>query len=284
MWEALAVQKYWQAIVNATIHHYGGNHREMLEDDNVRGSVPTLRLNDAIPWIHNSPKYFFMCLLIELRHHRDSNELRLYLDARGEADLRHPGDSSIERRPRSEKAAGGESGSVDLISGEFVPEVSMPGHHRGYLSFDAGQFSTPGRYFFTFCDIRRNAHFRRLQIAMEARGVPMRAILPVIDYSSVMLLEVTEEGGLERAFANASLEGKVRYALPTSPFQDESEEVEMRRFAPHLNEELMRRHEIEEGKKWWVNSNENVEAVPQRFIMLSPSGAAVTGTFSQRGA
>ena len=288
-WKALAIEKYGQAIVDATIHHYIGDYREMLEDDNIRGAVPTLRLNGACPWLPNSPKYFFLCLLVELRYHRDSNELRLYLDARGERDLRNPEESTVERRPFScnpqqsdESDAVGEISSDQMITGDFVSEVSMPGHHKGYLSFDAGQFSTPGKYFFNFCDIRRNAYFRRMKMALEARGLPSWLMIPIKDYPSVMILEV-KEGGLEQAFANASFEGKVQYALPTSPFQDETEEDEMRRFVPHLNEELLRRHEVNERKKkWWVGPNDNVEAVPQRFIFGDLSGRMVTGTFRQR--
>jgi hypothetical protein len=65
-------------------------------------------------------------------------------------------------------------------------------------------------------------------------------------FASVMVVlpGVTEEGGLVQAFAK---EGRVQYALPTSPFQDETEEDEMRRFAPHVK--LMSRHKREGGKK-----------------------------------
>jgi hypothetical protein len=65
---------------------------------------------------------------------------------------------------------------------------------------------------FSFCDIRRNAHFRRMQMTLEARGMPANAMRPVLDYPSVMVLEVTEEGGLVQAFVK---EGRVQYVLPT---------------------------------------------------------------------
>lgn len=95
----------------------------MVRDDNVLRAVPTLTLGPEdggtlpCPWRKNTPAYFFLCLLVELKFHREDNELRLYLDARGERDLRHPEDSSIECITDASSAPLAEP---TLISGDFV--------------------------------------------------------------------------------------------------------------------------------------------------------------------
>ena len=279
-WRDIAIERFGQDIVNATIHLYCGSYREMVHDDNVRGAVPTLTLGSGeggalpCPWRGNSPNYFFLCLLVRLQFHREANELRLYLDARGERDLRNPKDSSIEcMTDATAGALNSPLAEPTLISGEFVPEISMPGHHKGYLSFDAGQFSKAGKYYFTFADFRRNDFFLKLKATFEARGAPRNAMLARKDYESVLLLQVPEEGGLERAFAD--VEGKICYALPSSPFEGETEEDEKRRFSPYTEDSLLERHETEGGGyKWWVGPNDQVSSEAQRALLfgVGPSG------------
>ena len=270
IWRDMAVERYGSAIVSATSHLYGGSYRAMVRDDNVLGAVPALTLGPKsggalpCPWKRNKPTYFFLCLLIELKFHRKDNELRLYLDARGERDLRHPGDSTIECIPDASTVTGNEP---SLITGTFVSEISMPGHHKGYLSFDAGQFSKAGKYYFTFADPRQMKFYRMMRARLEAMDKPRNAVIAPKDYESVLLLEVPFEGGLVRAFAN--IEGTVRYSLPSSPFEGETEDDERRRFAPYTADSLLKRHELAGGKrKWWVSPNDQgIIDEPQRVLL-----------------
>mmetsp|Transcript_39137 Transcript_39137/g.66721 ORF Transcript_39137/g.66721 Transcript_39137/m.66721 type:complete len:263 (-) Transcript_39137:54-842(-) len=259
----------------------------MVQDDNVRGAVPvrlfqhqddsaTIGSSSSVtpcPWKKNSPGYFYLCLHVRLEFHRKDDELRLYLDARGERDLRNPKDSSIEWRVEANTNDGSQShGFVpndanNLISGEFISEVAMPGHFKGYLSFYAGHFKKTGKYYFNFADCRRNTDLSRMIAVLESEGVPTStAILVLKDYPEIFLFEVPEEGGLIKAFANG--DGNMQYALPVSPFKDESEEEEKRRFGPFLGNDVLKRHEAEGGRyKWWVGANDNVDPEPQRILM-----------------
>lgn len=285
-WGDVAASKYGPSIVDVTLPLYCGSHRAMVEDDNVRGAVPVLPLSAPSPWRMNRPSYFFLCLLVRLQFHREDDELRLYLDARGERDLRNPGDSSVERRPlRGAEAGATQRDRVvavgngdDLLSGEFVSVASVPGHFKGYLSFHAAQFQKPGKYWFTFADIRRHASYRQMMAAMEARGVPRTAVLPMRDYPEIMLFEVREEGRLIDAFADES--GSIRYVLPASPFAGEGEEEERARFAPFVGDDVLKRHEVEGSRrrKWWVSPDDDGVAPPQRLVLVDPSGKGLMTT------
>lgn len=320
-WKALAVEKYGKDLAETTSHqYYGGRYRDMIRDDNIRGAALVRSLNNIpCPWFRNSPKYFFICLLVELQFHREDNELRLYLDARGERDLRNPKDSSIVRRS-SNAAVIAKKDEDEMITGEFVPEISVPGHHKGYLSFDAGLFTKPGKYYFTFADIRCNASWRKLMIRMETKGLPSSLAFPVRDYPEILLLEIPptpaknpDEGiiiddsdcgcsrrtvsELERFFfttdAASSKEGvgNFRYTLVSSPspFQNDTEDIEYNRFAPYVNETLLKRHEKNETqqkgsggesnktvararvlRKWWVDDETTTTFEPQRILLHDP--------------
>ena len=261
-WKARANEKYGTAVVAATAHLYRGRYEEMLQDDNILGAIPTLTLapNIPCPWRGNTVNYCFVCVLVALQFYREDNELRLYLDARGEPDLRHPQDSSVVRRDSSTKdedsaaAASTSSSSTSsplaffnddistLISGEFVSEISVPGHFKGYLAFDAGVFAKKGKYYFTFADVRRNPSFRRMMAMMEARGAPATALVMLKDYPDMFLLEVPEDQGLAQAFRNQE-SGKTHYtAVSSSPFEQDTEDTELQRFAPFVDPAVLTRH------------------------------------------
>ena len=273
-WKATAIEKYGVDVVEASSHLYAGSYEYMVKDDNVLGAIPTLDLNAPCPWLRNKPGYFFLCLIVQLQFLREENELRLYIDARGERDLRNPKDSSVVRRAGGETANDlawqGLDQDSDMISGEFVPVVSIPGHHKGYLSFDAGLFAKPGKYYFSFADVRRNEAMRSMMMKFEAMGAPRSMMAMLRDYPEIPLLEVPGEGGLLAAFADA--DGRIRYTS-SSPFEKDTEEVERKRFAPHVEKAVLTRHEEEAPpggrpkRKWWVGPNDDPKPEPQRVIL-----------------
>lgn len=286
-WKDRAVAKYGSDLAEASAPLYGGRYEDMIKDDNVRGAIPTLPLNQACPWLKNKATYWFVCLLVELRYYREENELRLYLDARGERDLRNPGDSSVRRtqfkgdegKPTTTPLS--HSTTEEVITGEFVPEVSVPGHYKGYLSFDAGLFAKPGKYGFQFADPRRNASIRQMMAAMEARKLPTGFLFQ--DYPEIALFEVPEScesgrSGLERAFAKASVGGTLGYSTADSPFANDTDAIEQSRFAPLVDEAVWKRHEAPGGKhKWWVSLDDGGDTTPepQRLLLSDPVGNRV---------
>jgi len=316
-WKAMANEKYGTDVVKATSHLYRERYEDMMQDDNILGAIPTLTFepNISCPWRRNKPNYCFVCVLVELKFYREDNELRLYLDARGETDLRNPQDSSIVRRDSSTKdedvsAASASSFSASsplaffnedistLISGQFVSEISVPGHYKGYLSFDAGVFAKKGKYYFTFADVRRNPSFRRMMARMEARGAPASSLAMPKDYPDTFLLEVPEDQGLAQAFIRKE-GGKTHYtAVSSSPFEHDTNAKELQRFAPFVDPAVLTRHEEEEEsldrdsteatasgssgekkapkrkntRKWWIGPNDTLDTtpVPQRVLLHVP--------------
>jgi len=262
--------------------------KKTFSDDNVLGAIPTLRLNQACPWRMNKATYWFVCLLVEVRYYREDNELRLYLDARGERDLRNPGSSSVRRQSKGDEKESttailrNSSKTEEVITGEFVPQVSVPGHYKGYLSFDAGLFTKPGTYIFQFADPRRNASIRRIMAAMEAWGRPTESLL-LQDYPDIPLFEVPEgcenaRSGLEEAFAKTSEGGTLDYSMAESPFANDTDAIEQSRFAPLVDEAVLKRHEAPGGKrKWWVSSDDGSDTTPepQRLLVCDPVGNRV---------
>ena len=221
----------------------------MVIDDNSLGAMPTID-KGIIPcaYLYNEPDYFFTCLVVCVKYHRPSNRLRVYFDARAEWDLRHPEGSSLERKSLDFDGNFGFRWTPEhsLLRAQFVSELSegrqVPGHFKGYVSFNAQALYKAGRYYFTFADTR-------------TRWGTTRGSAEV-DYPAVPLLEVREDGGLLNAFAE---EGKVAYTGMTSPFEKDGDEAERRRFEGHVGKDVLRRHLHPEGVdgagwhggEWW---------------------------------
>ncbi|KAL9190037.1 hypothetical protein ACHAXT_007248 [Thalassiosira profunda] len=250
LWRGLAVRAYGKDIVNTTAEFYR-SFKEMIMDDNCMGAMPTID-NGVIAchYLNNRiPDYFFVVLIASVKYYRPCNQIRIYIDARGETDLRNPGDSTMERRNLdSDGRSAPERGSTpcDPIQGRFVSELSgrVHGHYKGFVAYNADAFMRQGRYYFTFADIRVNR-----MLPLMGGGFS--------DYPSVPLLEVRENNGLLEAFAR---NGKVVYAGMASPFARDTDEVERRRFEGHVDENVLQRH-IHPGRaagmwwrrrKWWV--------------------------------
>ncbi|WIA31922.1 hypothetical protein OEZ86_002782 [Tetradesmus obliquus] len=95
VWKAQAERK-WGALAAP---HLGGypSHKALLLDDCRRSAVLSLPFpaQSACSYTRQRPDYFFRCKLLQLEWLRCDNSLRLWFDARGEADLRHPMSSSL---------------------------------------------------------------------------------------------------------------------------------------------------------------------------------------------
>lgn len=101
LWQEFAERRYGSHVTSATKHLYD-TYKEMMQDDNRRGALPTLRGTWESRWKYNNshrfPDRFYCCTIVGIQWHRPSNKLLLYLDARGERDLSSPNQWSVDSR------------------------------------------------------------------------------------------------------------------------------------------------------------------------------------------
>lgn len=257
VWKELAERKYGTRIVQATIELYDANYRAMLQDDNQRGALPTLYrmlVNEgdiegdvcwACPYTRNRPNYYFCCLIACIKYDCRNDNLLLYIDARGEPDLRRPETSGLWRNQRPLRQ---EDTQVVQPLGAHFEFQSYPhhhdlplGHYKGVLTIDAAEVMNAGPGTIRFCYANRARFF------CDYRKVSLFEILPgQTSWKQVFAAAATATGG----------DGTVRkvvYTLPTeSPFDGDTEQVERARWARVTPEKVMNRHLGSVRGVWWV--------------------------------
>lgn len=241
LWKELADRKYSARVSEATVHLYGddASYKAMMKDDNARGAFPTLHKVLKCAYRYNRSNYFFCCLITCIKWNRGDKKIRLYIDARGESDLREPWTSwvfkkrdpySHHRRHRGQRALpemfnplqDGEETRCRYQS--LLSAESLPGHYKGFLVVDEDFFDEAATY--EFCYANRNNGFA--------------------DYQRVELFKIKEGGSLADVFTT---QDGTEYTLANeSPFQnDDQEGVERQRWQPHVPAAVMNR------PGWWVS-------------------------------
>lgn len=132
LWQQIALDKYGPVCANVGYRNeYNRSWRALLRDDNKRAALPTIHLNKPCFWRFNNDGRFYCCFVAQVKLDRVNNQVKMYLDARGESDLRLPNTSTIFLPDRA----------MDLImAGQFVPEVATQGHYKGILQFPSVPF------------------------------------------------------------------------------------------------------------------------------------------------
>lgn len=258
LWKELAGRKYSSRVMEATITLYSGNYKTMVVDDNKLGALPTLKLETPFKcssFRYNKSTYFFSSLVTCIRYDLQNKKLQLYIDARGERDLRPPWSSGISRQevggspattiPRNVTTA--EAMQMVHPAYQFSPEVTcrafqsllpreQQGHYKGILEIDHDFFDTTGSYFFCYANGGRNALMQ--------------------DYKSVHLFDVREGESLMDAFSlpithdGGSASAQYYYtARDDSPFANDDEESEKERWRPYLPSDSF----LSERSHWWVS-------------------------------
>jgi hypothetical protein len=158
IWQDLAVIKFGSAIARRSAATFYGHKQQwkiLMMDDNKRGALPTLIFSQPLQqqvcnYIYNRPTYHFCCLVSWVRWDRMANEIQVYIDVRGESDLRHPLTSSLAQR---QGRHGSKTIHCNIPPLRFVAHqsISSPKHHKGYLVFPAPNSvgNSVGEY--TFC-------------------------------------------------------------------------------------------------------------------------------------
>lgn len=199
VWESIAIGKYGESLYGSSSALYDYNAKSMLQDDNKRGSILVLSLDEVCYYKHSRREYYFACLVQELRWDRQNQRMYVCLDARGEADLRHPDSSTI-------LIEGAQGDSPQPMEGSWSGVVEEPGHFQGSLDFPAEAFAHAGAYTFCYANLS------------HSNG----------DYDCVTLLTVPEDGSLRKAFVGARYEPLDR-TVPVMKSEEHSTQV-WRRF------------------------------------------------------
>jgi len=204
VWEYVANKKYGEKVAKSTIKLYENDWVDMLRDDNKKGALPTIEFGGKplqCFYKHNTPNFFYCCLIISVKWHRPSREVRVYIDARGQHDLSHPSTSSF-CSPRS----------TFLTKGIWKPDsnnTDRRGHYKGYISFHEEIFQEGGTYIFCYANPSFGYH----------------------DYPDVPLIQRPTHGDLTNVFVSEGTKKK-KYTTDVSPFVDDSVTVETHRWLP----------------------------------------------------
>lgn len=159
LWHELAQVKYGTHVAEATIHLYQGNWKGMLMDDNKQGAFPTIHMEKPCMWRYNDDAdyqqtvfqregLFYGCIITALQWDRVLGMLLVYIDARGESDLRHVMTSSF--RYESEDGASAQMFRPRIWSNSIQ---ETPGHYKGCMAFDQEGFRHEGRYDFCYANL-----------------------------------------------------------------------------------------------------------------------------------
>lgn len=235
LWEEIAERKYGRDVAQRTASHYGGNWKNMLRDDNRNGALLAVT-RTAVPskmwksnYIHNSDGYYFCCLMGGLKYDRLKNMLYLYLDVRGELDLRHPATSHMVWKPRSAGTFHARRVTRRVETYVSLIETERPGHYKGVVGIHLGSFSDttaidePGTWEFLFA----NRH------------------PPSSDYEPIILFDLDRGQSIESTIP--TLQGfhySLRLGDEEHPFTDDTEEIERRRWQSHAPQRVLER--------WWA--------------------------------
>jgi len=239
VWEAIALRTYGAEILQEARSAYT-SCRHMVADDMRLVAVPTISMvENPIPscWIFNRVHRFYLCLVLCIRYHRNTNEIRIYFEARGEWDLRHPKSCSITRQRDFQ---------ISKTTG-FQGVSHGRGHYRGYVSFDAAFFDRQGTYTFLYADPRISDRF----FPPDYEPIP-------IQFGGFGGDVLKHTFSINQRFDDGL--GQRLYTLSDwSPFCSADDRLaldrlDLERFRPFVDYRVWSRHRpiIEGGQKWWV--------------------------------
>jgi len=140
LWRDLAAHKYGRNVVDVTSELYDNNFKGMLKDDNVRGALPTLTLQNgvSVPWYWL--RSIFCVTVSELRWDRVNGIVQVHIDNRGEGAQRYISYLACAR--------GAYAARTLLYSRPVANHTieSARGHWKGYLEYPAHFFNTDEMY------------------------------------------------------------------------------------------------------------------------------------------
>ena len=245
LWRDMAERKFGRDLAHRTLPLYDNNEwKAMLRDDNRRGAAlaVTVTTDPFAPWKwksyyrFNQNRYFFCCLIAGLKYDRSKRMLYLYLDVRGESDLRHPSTSFLGWSNATRKSWYSRRVQSYVSFLDDTPSNPAPswgrGHYKCVVGVDIGQFPVPelvesGTWSFFYACRPNYCDYEPIPLFESDRGQSIESIL-------------------------STLPG-FRYSSPghtdEHPFANDTEELERKRWEPHVPECVMQRTT---PRPWWV--------------------------------
>jgi hypothetical protein len=227
LWQEIACRKYGSDVAQGTIALYdqqndggGSSWKAMLQDDNRKGALPILTVHKPCLYKYNGMDSYYCCWVECIKWHRGSRRVRIYLDVRGESDLRDPSGSSLRFQT-------GPAGHY-TFRGAWHSELEEErlGHYKGYLDFPYRNFDGTGTYFFCYANFHHG----------------------IADYESIPIMKIPWDGTLLDIFCSTNGHFP-RYALELSPFAADTPESERSRWEEIVDPQVFtRRHH----PRWWV--------------------------------
>jgi hypothetical protein len=167
VFQTLAELRFGRAIAALSEPLYSFDWKALMLDDNKRGAMPTIPGPFVCNWRHNSRHAHYCCIIHSIKWVRFAQELRIYIDVRGEDDLRHPqtstitrsnldGDASLTITHLMRRAANVVRPIHVLQAAGFVADSESPytpRSFRGYLVFHIDDHIwAPGNYSFRYAN------------------------------------------------------------------------------------------------------------------------------------
>jgi len=235
LWGDVADRRYGAGVARRTAGLYGGDFREMIRDDNRRGAVLAATLTDDPSrmlkgywrmnrW--NGRLYFY--LIAGLEYDRLEEKLYLYIDARGESDLRHPSGSFIrwkfDRR-----------GGKQVANFTSFLQWHKPGHYKGVLEFSLENFHRSpvdkDQLIFVFANTTQWGDYEPVDLFEWDGARSIEEVMPKLEGFHYSLRQNLKRPGKDR------------------PFADDTDAVERERWQSHVPNWVMRQ---ERPRRWFV--------------------------------
>jgi hypothetical protein len=242
IWQEIAIRKYGAYIHDRTVQLYNDSSYEMLKDDNLLGACPIIYNPGICLYKYNRDDYWFGCLIRWVRWHRPSRTVQIYVDARGERDLRDPITSGVWRSgivavdvdEMDHNGAEGSSEDRPSRPQEFdsllAEEQQRPrGHYKGMLIYPEELFLHPAEYVFCYANGHVISPWERRLGGAER------------DYTKTVILRFEPQGSLKDAFPEYSLEAALH--------DDDEDESDRERWRLHVPAAVMNRTD---PSPWWV--------------------------------
>jgi hypothetical protein len=135
VFRTLAELRYGPTIAALSEPLYTSDWKALMLDDNKRGAMPTIPGPFLCKWLYNSTTRHSCCIIRCIKWVRFAQELCIYIEARGDSDLRHPETSCIVHcHPYSSTSS---TPTHVMGATRFVAESPATSHSfKGYLVFD----------------------------------------------------------------------------------------------------------------------------------------------------
>jgi hypothetical protein len=212
LWQQIAVDKYGpDCAIYGFEHMYARNWRVLLQNDNKHAALPTINFNKPCYWKYNIDLCFYCCFITQIKWNRATDQVLIYIDVRGEFDLRDPSSSTVyigmPGTDIQDMAFG--------FFGQWFPEVSVRGHFKGYIMYPKEHYKirftkSNDRQHVTFCYSNHNH---------------MTCDYAAIEFPSWEQISRTRH-----------------FTIGQSPFAADTEESERARWRPLIPEAVLERH------------------------------------------